>query len=939
MTAPPDAAPEFVRAIGPVARELLGEPNRALSSKAELRFGTRGSLAVELAAGTWFDHELGQGGGLLDLVQRERRTDRPGALAWLHDRKHLPPPTAGRARRREVAAYAYTDEDGVGLFEVVRFEPKDFRQRRPDGDGWSWSTRGTRRVLFRLPEVLEAVAAGRTVYVAEGEKAALALVAAGVDATCSPGGAGKWGPAYGEALRGADVVLLPDNDDPGRHHADQVREALAGVAGRVRVLELPGLPEKGDPADWLAAGGDRAALEALAAGQGAEPQPEEDPAPEAEPESDVAAEIARLAGLSAVEFARERRAAAGRLNMTVRDLEKAVRAHRRAAFREKDAAERERQRATPGAVLWPIGFRMTASGLTHQGESEDAVPVTVAGPFAVLGESRTSAGTSWGLWLAWRDRDGREHRWAMRRGLLMTEPGALEAELVERGLNVTASAEARGLLRLALGGVETTARVTAVRRTGWHPTSAGPVFVLADNATIGARGEPVVLLDAGEDAARRVATAGTVEGWREGVAALARGNATAVFAICAGLCGPLLETVGEDGGGVHLYGASRRGKTVAARLAASVWGPPVKGAALRDWRSTANALERECEESADTLLVMDEVQQAEPRDVVSAIYGMGNGGGKARLRADATARARRTWRTFILSNGESDVATIAAKAGQRLPAGAEMRLPSIPLPGALWPELHGRSDFQVLCADLTAAAMREHGTAGRAFVAHLAAMRADAADSERLPRLIAALRDAFVARHVPAGADPQVVEVARRLALVGAAGELAAELGVVPWSDGEATRAAAVMFAAWRDRRGGTGSTEEAEHLDRVRAFLTMHGQSRMQALQVNPGTNALEEAHDPARPVINRVGWRERMANGSVVYYFATATWRDEVCNGLDAGAVARTLIAAGHMERGEGKNLAKLKTIPGLGRPRVYVVRASLMDGEVSDVLAEAA
>lgn len=274
---PPDTGPEFVRAMGSVAHELLGEPNRALSTRDELRFGSRGSLSVHLAGGRWYDHELGQGGGVIDLVQRQRSTDRAGALAWLRERRHLEAPTSTRPRRHQVAAYDYRDEHGELFFQVVRFEPKDFRQRRPDGDGWTWKIGGTRRVLFRLPEVLAAVAAGRTIYVAEGEKATLALVAAGLDATCSPGGAGKWRPEFAEALGGADVVVLPDNDEPGRRHAHQVREALQGVAKLVRVVELPGLPAKGDVADWLGVGGDRAALEALVQQQAAEPEsaPEE----------------------------------------------------------------------------------------------------------------------------------------------------------------------------------------------------------------------------------------------------------------------------------------------------------------------------------------------------------------------------------------------------------------------------------------------------------------------------------------------------------------------------------------------------------------------------------------------------------------------------------------------------------------------------------------
>jgi putative DNA primase/helicase len=175
---------------------------------------------------------------------------------------------AGRARRgRVVAEYDYTDETGRLLFQTVRFEPKDFRQRRPDPsaqDGWTWDLKGVRRVLYHLSKVLEAAARGQRVYKVEGEKDVHALDALGVTATTNAMGAGKWRKQDGEALRGAHVVILPDNDGPGRKDADQVARSLHGLAASVKVVSLPGLPEKGDVSDWLAAGHTREQLEALA---------------------------------------------------------------------------------------------------------------------------------------------------------------------------------------------------------------------------------------------------------------------------------------------------------------------------------------------------------------------------------------------------------------------------------------------------------------------------------------------------------------------------------------------------------------------------------------------------------------------------------------------------------------------------------------------------
>ena len=160
-----------------------------------------------------------------------------------------------RAHRPKVVdRYPYTDEEGEVLFEVERLSPKGFRQRRPDGrGGWVWKLGDVRRVLYRLPEVLDAVGAGEVVFVCEGEKDADALADLGYCATTMPGGTGGgWRDDYSDAFAGADVVVVADADEPGRRHAEKVRQSLEGVAKTVVVVE----PAEGhkDVAEHLGAG-------------------------------------------------------------------------------------------------------------------------------------------------------------------------------------------------------------------------------------------------------------------------------------------------------------------------------------------------------------------------------------------------------------------------------------------------------------------------------------------------------------------------------------------------------------------------------------------------------------------------------------------------------------------------------------------------------------
>jgi 5S rRNA maturation endonuclease (ribonuclease M5) len=171
------------------------------------------------------------------------------------------------SERRIVATYDFRDRNGKLLFQVVRYDPKDFRQRRPDGKGdWIWNLEGVDRVLFQLPETLAAVSEDRPIYIAEGERDVVALKKAGFAATCNSGGAGKWLESYNKTLRDADVVVIADKDEAGRRHAQLVAQNLHGIAKSVRVIELPNTNGKSvkDADDFFDAGGDPADLDELA---------------------------------------------------------------------------------------------------------------------------------------------------------------------------------------------------------------------------------------------------------------------------------------------------------------------------------------------------------------------------------------------------------------------------------------------------------------------------------------------------------------------------------------------------------------------------------------------------------------------------------------------------------------------------------------------------
>lgn len=171
----------------------------------------------------------------------------------------------GKPRYNLEKVYDYRDETGALLFQSVRQrladptkfpnEPrKRFRQRAPDGKGnWVWSLQGVRRVLYRLPELL-AADPDATVWICEGEKDTDRLISLGLIASCNPMGAGKWTDEYSDVLIGRDCIVLEDNDQPGRDHAEQVCQSLFNKARSLRKLSFSNLHEHGDVSDWLDAG-------------------------------------------------------------------------------------------------------------------------------------------------------------------------------------------------------------------------------------------------------------------------------------------------------------------------------------------------------------------------------------------------------------------------------------------------------------------------------------------------------------------------------------------------------------------------------------------------------------------------------------------------------------------------------------------------------------
>ena len=580
-----------------------------------------------------------------------------------------------------------------------------------------------------------------------------------------------------------------------------------------------------------------------------------------------------------------------------------------------DAIRASIEAATPKPKL-PYGFTVKADGLYFKDESDaDAFPLRVSSRLDVLAHTRDDLGSSWGLLIGWNDNDGRAHQWAMPKAELAGDGTAIRAHLLERGCYISPIPKARTKLLDFLGTVTTEARARAVEKVGWTDGA----FALPDR-TIGDTESHRVIYQGPAALDHSYRCSGDLKGWQDEVARYGVGNSRLAVALSAAFVGPLLDLIGEEGGGLNLRGGSSIGKSTALVAGASAWGPP---SFVRQWRATSNGLEGVAVQHNETLLCLDELAQLDAKDAGSVAYMLANGMGKARAGRSGALRSPAQWRVMFLSSGEISLGDLAGRDGRgtrRSAAGQEVRILDIEADAGcglgLFETLHDAPNAETLSRRIKEGAARFHGMAGPLFVQQVAA---------RSEQVAAALKkgvDGFVTSYLPADASGQVARAARRFGLIATAGEMATRLGVLPWAAGYASEAAGVLFNRWLEGRGGTGSAEDREAIAKVRGFLEAHGSSRFEPLDRD-----YQDGNGPR--IINRAGFFQ-MVGGLREHLILPEAWRSEVCAGMDATRVARALAERGMIHVDGAGKYSLSRNLPDLGKSRVYIVKPEIFGGE---------
>jgi len=549
------------------------------------------------------------------------------------------------------------------------------------------------------------------------------------------------------------------------------------------------------------------------------------------------------------------------------------------------------------------GGKVRHSGVWYhslsKGEEIKPVDVWVCGEMHIDAVARDKAGRSFGQVLRFKNKLHQWQVWNMPMRLLAGRGDELLKELLDMGLDF--NYQKRSQIAAYISSVKPDKTIWTASQVGWFDDSNS--FVLPD-ATVGKEADNI-LFQTESNNHQEYRAAGSLDAWRTEVAALCAGNPLLMFTVSTAFAGTLLKPCYMDGVGFHVFGESSRGKTTGLKLAASVWGE--WGKYKRVWKATANGLEGAAALFNDGLLTLDEIGDGDPKEISDALYMLGNGSGKQRADVLGNAKAVKTWRVAVLSNGEKTIEAHLAQKGLTIKAGQSVRFLPLPLFGqyGAFDELHGYPDGGGFSDAIVKNAAKQYGTAGRCWLEKLAHDPATlAACPSRLDGALTRFTERF------GEFAPQETRAAKAFALVGMAGELATDYGVTGWEGGAAFDAALMCFARWRDYRG-KGDTEPQQIKGAITAYIEAYGDARFTGIL------------DDSRLHGERSGyWRDTYQGRE---WLLTGTGLKQAAKGFDVKQVEAVLKAAGWLlpdSQGKTKQVAKFKNNES-GVSRFYVIR----------------
>jgi putative DNA primase/helicase len=478
-------------------------------------------------------------------------------------------------------------------------------------------------------------------------------------------------------------------------------------------------------------------------------------------------------------------------------------------------------------------------------------------------------------------------RWTMLRAFLAGEGSSIAEGLLSRGYYFKRKQKGELLDYIQGLGAYVQKTYTVTDSSGW----VGKSFVLP-HKTYG--DENLKFRDVDPSPEAITETKGTLVDWMDNVASRCAGNSRLILGLGTSFAAPLLPIVDIESGGFHLVGETSKGKTTILSVAASVTG--VKN--IPHWRTTTNGLESTATAFNHLCLPLDEIVQADPKDVGNIAYMLANGQGKARMKRDLTNRKGKTWRLIVLSSGEVGLGTYMAQANITQKGGQEVRLPDIPAvpEGSTYgcfETIHGADTAVQFVSALDAAVKENHGTALDAFLSRLVVDITDPSFAGNLSKQVH-----LVAAKLSEGTiDSAIGRVAKRFALVQVSLGLAHKYGLLPFPIEQIDWAISNCFAAWLKSRGGDGSIEIKQAIEKIEHLLvTNEFSDRVFTLPANSD-----------RPVRNLLGYRKVDQEGQTEeFWVPLSVFNKEFCDGVNKFELVKELQRIGWLlpPRKDGKS-----------------------------------
>lgn len=501
-------------------------------------------------------------------------------------------------------------------------------------------------------------------------------------------------------------------------------------------------------------------------------------------------------------------------------------------------------------------------------ETEQKKPIWISSPIWPVAYLRNKDSKNHSLLIKVNDGE-KNHLVALQR-MILGSWSDLNRILLDLGQKTPTSPAKQKLLINFLMYSRPDKTMRCVDKAGWHADQ----YVFPDGLVIGEGKNSEGIYPLNDVCPSGVCTKGTLEEWQKNVLSFCKGNSRLIFSIGTALASLLLYLSKEEGGGFNLRGRSSTGKTKCLKVATSVLGSPEY---MKSWKATANGLEGVCALHNDSLLPLDEFGQSDGDEVGQIAYMITAGIGKQRAARDGSPRDPKTWRTMILSTGETGLEDHMRDKKKTAKAGQLARVVDIPaevLNGyGCFENLHGFQDGAEFADMINEACSNYYGTAGREFIKSI--IKNEIEPTKKDLRFII---DDFVAENTK-DCDGQVKRVANRFALVYAALMLAKKFSILPksWSDDEIKSAIENCYNSWFCQRGTSGDLESSQLINQVKGLLDEN----------SDGKFISKHGENDKRTHLTIWGYKE----GSKFYVLPKA-FKENLCNGFDSEQSAKILI-----------------------------------------------